>query len=119
MSVIRLAEAIQPRFEKTAEAVSVRLQPALTRTGVFTLGMASLVAYLLRPLALLAAALGAWRLSADLGWTDSFFIAHGLFSHFQVWFALAIGLHFVTVALNRSVRPVAEQSPAPENSSAR
>ncbi|HXU19662.1 MAG TPA: hypothetical protein VN788_03655 [Verrucomicrobiae bacterium] len=115
MSVIRLAEAIQPRFEKTAEAVSVRFQPALMRGAVFTLGVASLVAYLLRPLALAAAALGVWRLSADLGWTDAFFITHGLFSHFQVWFALAIGLHFVTVALDRSVRPAAQQPPAEQS----
>lgn len=115
MSVIRLAEAIQPRFEKTAEAVSVRFQPTLMRSAVFTLGVASLVAYLLRPLALVAAALGVWRLSADLGWTGAFFITHGLFSHFQVWIALAIGLHFVTVALDRSVRPIAQQPPAEQS----
>ena len=115
MSVMRLAETIQPRFEKTAEAVSIRFQPALTRSAIFTLGVASLVAYLLRPLALVAAVLGAWRLSADLGWTDAFFITHGLFSHFQVWFALAIGLHFVTVALDRSVRPAVQQPPAEQS----
>jgi hypothetical protein len=44
---------------------------------------------LLTPAAAMAAALGAWRLAADLNWTSDFAISHGLFSHWQVWFASA------------------------------
>lgn len=52
--------------------------------------MAPLFHYLLKPVALLAYVLSAWRLGADLNWTGEFFISRGLLSHWQVWLALAI-----------------------------
>ena len=52
-----------------------------------------LFAALLTPVAVLAGVLGVWRLGADPGWTNQFFIANGLLSHWQAWFAVAIGVH--------------------------
>ena len=52
--------------------------------------MAPLFRYLLKPVALLAYVLAGWRVGADMNWTGEFFISKGLFSHWQVWLALAI-----------------------------
>jgi hypothetical protein len=52
----------------------------------------SLAGLLLTPVAVVAGTLGAWRFGADAGWTNSFFIADGVLSHWQVWCAFAIGL---------------------------
>ena len=52
--------------------------------------MAPLFHYLLTPVALVAYVLAGWRLGADLNWTGAFFISKGLFSHWQVWLAIAI-----------------------------
>jgi hypothetical protein len=68
-------------------------------------------ASLLTPAAVMAAALGIWRLAADLQWASHFAIRSGLFSHWQVWFAssaiLQTGSHF----LNRYGR--ADEAAAP------
>jgi hypothetical protein len=61
----------------------------------------SMLAVLLTPLSVLAAALGVWRLAADPGWTSRFFIASGLLSHSQVWFALAIAVRVSSRGLNQ------------------
>src|SRR5579864_9286613 len=55
---------------------------------------------LLAPLAVLAGALGCWRFGADPGWTNRFFISNGLLSHWQAWFAVAIGVHNSSRSLN-------------------
>src|SRR5690242_18195252 len=55
---------------------------------------ANLMAALLTPAAVIALALGLWRLAADLDWTETFPISNGLFSHWLVWIAIAIGLSF-------------------------
>lgn len=60
----------------------------------------SMLAVMLTPLALLAGALGVWRLAADPGWTSHFFIAHGLLSHCQVWFTVAIAVRASSRGLN-------------------
>src|ERR1700682_669516 len=52
----------------------------------------SLLGLLLTPVAVIAGGLGAWRFGADAGWTNTFFIADGLLSHWQVWCAFAFGL---------------------------
>ena len=51
-----------------------------------------LLAALLSPASVVAVVLAFWRLGADLGWTGHFAISTGLFSHWQVWMALAVGL---------------------------
>src|SRR5689334_1564149 len=57
--------------------------------------------YLLTPVALSASVLAAWRFGADMGWTEEFFIARGLLSHWQVWAALAVGVQLTAVHLDR------------------
>ncbi len=42
-----------------------------------------------------------WRLSSDLGWTGAFAISSGLFSHWQVWSILALGLKMTGSLINR------------------
>lgn len=71
--------------------------PAVFMTSV---SMSELV---LTPMAVLAGVLGAWRLGSDPGWTSDFFIADGLFSHYQFWFATAIGAQLSVFILNRWV----------------
>jgi hypothetical protein len=58
-------------------------------------------AFLLTGASVLAGALGAWRFGADHGWTNSFFITDGLFSHYQLWFAAATGAQMTAVLLKR------------------
>ncbi|HVN05983.1 MAG TPA: hypothetical protein VMT86_16290 [Bryobacteraceae bacterium] len=55
----------------------------------------------LTPAAVMAAALGTWRLAADPHWTSNFAIRTGLFSHWQVWFASAALLQTGAYFLNR------------------
>lgn len=65
-----------------------------------TLGSRMLVV-LPAPVAVLAGALGCWRFGADPGWTTHFFIASGLLSHWQAWFAVAIGVQASSRGLDR------------------
>ena len=51
--------------------------------------------------AVIAGALGGWRLGADPGWTRDFFIADGVLSHYQTWFAVAIAAQTSALILNR------------------
>ena len=60
-----------------------------------------MLAMMLTPLAVLAGALGVWRLAADPGWTSHFFIARGLLSHCQVWFTVAIAVRASSRGLNK------------------
>ncbi len=54
---------------------------------------------LLTPAALVALAMGLWRVSADLDWAGAFPISSGFFSHWQVWIALAAGLKMLSSSL--------------------
>jgi hypothetical protein len=54
-------------------------------------------------LAVLAGALGTWRLGVDPGWTSPFFIASGLWSRYQLWFAVALVAQISAFVLNRWV----------------
>src|SRR5436190_11971734 len=56
---------------------------------------------LLTPAAVIASALGAWRIAADLNFTNSFAIPSGLFSHWQVWVGAAVVLQVCSRVLNR------------------
>jgi len=55
----------------------------------------------LTPVAVMAAALGIWRLAEDPHWASDFAIRQGLFSHWQVWFAFAGLLQTGSYLLNR------------------
>jgi hypothetical protein len=62
--------------------------------------VASAAGALLIPASLMAYVLGFWRLAADMGLAAGFAIA-GLFSHWQMWIALAVVLHVTASILNR------------------
>lgn len=84
---------------------------------------ASMSALVLKPVAVLAGTLGAWRLAADLGWTNGFFIADGLLARYQVWFAIAITAQTSGLILNRWVAdqdaPPVSKLPTSSNSASR
>jgi hypothetical protein len=61
------------------------------------------VRLVLPPLAVIAGVLGAWRLGSDAGWTSDFFIADGLLSRYQLWFAIAVGAQTSVLILDRWV----------------
>jgi hypothetical protein len=65
----------------------------------------------LSPAALMALALGVWRLGSDLKWTGEFAISHGIFSHWQVWIAMAGLLETCAAILNRYGRGGGEATP--------
>jgi hypothetical protein len=62
--------------------------------------VAAAIGTLLVPVTLMAYVLGIWRLASDLGMAGEFAIS-GLFSHWQVWIALAAALHIASASLNR------------------
>ena len=66
---------------------------------LFSRQLANVLVALLTPAALVAFALGIWRVSTDLGWARTFLISSGFFSHWQVWIALAIGLKMLSSTL--------------------
>ena len=86
-----------------------RLQPALDRTAETSHEALRLMASLLAPAEVVAGVLGAWRLSSDLGWTVEFFITSGLFSHWQVWLALAIGTHLLSRTIRKRLSDIAPE----------
>lgn len=59
------------------------------------------LASLLTPAAVMACVLAFWRIAADLKATGQFPIASGVFSHWQVWIALATSLQCAATLLNR------------------
>ena len=63
--------------------------------------IALVVAALLTPAAVIAAALGLWRIAADLNWANNFAIPSGIFSHWQVLLGAAAALQFCSRILNR------------------
>ena len=63
--------------------------------------LAMAFASLLTPAAVMAAALGIWRLAEDPHWASDFAIRQGLFSHWQIWFAFAALLQTAAYFLNR------------------
>ncbi len=57
-------------------------------------------AALLVPVALMAYVLGVWRLASDLGMAGPFGFG-GVFSHWQLWIAVAAAAHLASFILNR------------------
>jgi hypothetical protein len=66
-----------------------------------TRGAASIAAAFLTPAAAMALVLGVWRLGYDFKWTGEFVISRGIFSHWQVWIAMAGVLQTCAAILNR------------------
>lgn len=63
--------------------------------------LATGIAVLLSPMALMAAVLGFWKIGADLGVAGDFAIPEGAFSHWQVWLALAGVLEILAAMLEK------------------
>ncbi len=120
MSIMRFGGVLQPEWaratsrvvENTRTAFAIRLQPAIDQTTLFTQQAIEMIAALLTPAAVVAFVFGLWRLGMDLGWTDRFIIGSGLFSHWQVWLALAGGLQVLAVMLSRSGQRSSDDSQA-------
>jgi len=74
---------------------------ALRKTAAANRQAALITSSLMTPVAVMAWALGCWRIAADLRWTGEFAIAKGLFSHWQVWIAVAIAVQFGAFLLHR------------------
>ena len=64
----------------------------------------ALTASLMMPISVAAWALAAWRVLADLKLAGGFAISTGLFSHWQVWVALALAVQFGAFLLHRASR---------------
>ncbi len=103
MSVSRIAENIQPLWNWAGTASSIRLPKANPSVRRYLITSADVVSFVLDPAALAAFSLGLWRLGADLNWTGSFFIGNGLFSHWQVWLALAVSAKLIRFSLRRTL----------------
>jgi len=76
-------------------------EPAIKKLIPHPQSFASVVGYLLTPIALIGYVLAFWRLGADLNFVGEFFIAQGLLSRWQVWLALAILTQVAAKELNR------------------
>ena len=76
--------------------------PVLERAAAFSRDAATAVAAMLSPASAIALMLGCWRLGTDLGWTRQFPISNGLFSHWEVWFALAIVFQALATTILRA-----------------
>jgi hypothetical protein len=92
-----------------------KVQPFLERSRgralrTFEKQMTNLLITLLTPASMLALVFGLWRVGTDLGWTGNFLIASGLFSHWQVWMALAIALKFAGSSLQARLTAIAQSS---------
>jgi hypothetical protein len=103
--------------------VRIKLQhgPPIQRKTGKNRQVASAIGTLLIPATLMAYVLGVWRLASDLGMAGEFAIS-GIFSHWQVWIAVAAALHIASASLNRYGRGgtlkgprLLHFRPAPEN----
>ncbi len=79
----------------------MRLGPAFGRGSARRRKIASATAALLTPASAMAGVLGIWRLGSDMNWAGEFAISRGIFSHWQVWIAMALVLQIFASLLNR------------------
>jgi hypothetical protein len=107
MPVTRMEEVFEPAAVRPVSAFpDNRLQAVVRRTVASSAQAADVLVALVTPSALVAFVMGLWRLTADLGWTETFPISTGFFSHWLVWIALAIGLKFGASVLAAKLLPV-------------
>ena len=81
--------------------IRLRQGPRPKRYGRKNRQIALALAGLIVPAALMACALGCWRIAADLNLTGQFPISSGFFSHWQVWICASGILECVSIGLNR------------------
>ena len=74
--------------------------------------LANILVTLLTPAAVIAFVMAVWRVGQDIGFTGAFVVGGGLFSHWQVWLALAIALQALSSTLvawiSRTARPATQ-----------
>ncbi len=90
--------------------IKLRQGPPIQRKAGKNRLVASAIGTLVMPAALMAYVLGIWRLASDLGMAGQFAIG-GLFSHWQVWIAIAAALHIASASLSRYGRGGALKGP--------
>jgi len=81
--------------------------------------IATLAASLLTMVSLSCAALGLWRVGADLDWAGGFVFSDGFLSHWQVWIGIAAAAQYAAWRLTRYAKLVGKQpaeEPAPRES---
>src|ERR1700690_3601926 len=106
MSVTRVDEVLTAVSVRGVSVLSdTRFETVAKRTVATSAQAADVLVALVTPSAVVALVMGIWRLTADLGWTETFPISSGFFSHWIVWVALAIGLKFGASALAVSLLP--------------
>jgi len=75
--------------------------PLPERAKVSTREATQAASVMLAPVCWCAWAMAFWRLGADMGIAGAFCLNEGLFSHWQVWFALGAGLQVAAGYLRR------------------
>jgi hypothetical protein len=71
--------------------------------------IATLAASLLTMVSLSCAALGLWRVGADLDWAGGFVFSEGFLSHWQVWIGAAVAVQYGAWRLTRYAARVGKQ----------
>ncbi len=84
--------------------IRLKYEHAVRKTMALNRQAALVASSLMTPVALMAWALGGWRLLADLKMAGEFAISSGLFSHWQVWIALGVIFQFAAFLLHRFAR---------------
>ena len=79
------------------------LPAGFLRPAVLFTTAVSMSGLVMTPIAVLAAVIGVWRFGSAPGWTNDSFLATGLLSRYQLWFAVAIGAETSGFFLNRWV----------------
>ena len=112
--VVGVQSAIARTTSEAATKLEMRWAGALATPALaLSRQLPNIVIALLTPAALVALAMGLWRVSADLDWAGAFPIAGGFFSHWQVWIALSGALKMLSSALlawDARTRKISEQN---------
>jgi hypothetical protein len=99
---------------QAATKLEMRLAGALATPALaLSRQLPNIVVALLTPAALVALAMGLWRVGADLDWAGAFPITGGFFSHWQVWIGLSVALKMLSSALlawDDRTRKISEQN---------
>jgi len=103
------------QIRKTTTRCRSALPVSLFQPSVLFVTLLSMSALILTAIAVLAAVLGAWRFGAAPGWTNDASIGGGLLSHYQLWFAVAIGAETSGISLDRWAAKHKLDSPAPSS----
>ncbi len=78
-----------------------RIHKGVTGNGVAAGELASGLAGLLTLVSVACFTMSVWKLLSEMGWVGKFFIAEGVFSHWQVWIAGAVAAQLVSFRLSR------------------